>query len=450
MTVIAINARTSTGRVRDHNEDSYYAGQLVAAVADGMGGHAAGEVASNLALQPVIELEGLTFLDAESATEGLRQAVLRANELVLDRAHENPDQAGMGTTLTAALIREGYLHIAHVGDSRAYLYRDQALLQLTIDHTLVNRLILEGHLTEEEAKVHPHRSVITRAIGVDSDLAVDTLDQPLPLLPGDRILLCSDGLSGPVDHEEMRAILANEPIPDRACRRLIDAANSNGGPDNITTIIIDVLHDGATIEPTLHFTDDEATAELAGPDAIAAHVPAKSQPLIDTPPPRKPQHLAKPIERQHPPKRSIHPVIWIGLGLGMLIALLVTGVTVLNSQIYVSVDGSGNVAIYRGLKDQQLFGMPLYSVVETQTLKADTLSTPLQVRLQEGVSQPNEAAARTYINETLRQSTDGTASSDRDDQATNPATPTASPDPASSPTASTGDTKPSASPSASS
>lgn len=409
MTVISIHARTSTGRVRDHNEDSYYAGDLVAAVADGMGGHAAGEVASNLALQPVIALEGVPYPDAGAATQGLVEAVLEANELVLSHANDNPDQSGMGTTLTAVLLRENCLHLAHVGDSRAYIFRDGKLTQLTTDHTLVNRLILEGHLSEEEAKVHPHRSVITRAIGVDSGLEVDTLEPPLPVVAGDRFLLCSDGLSGPVSDEQIAAILSNEPIPERACRRLVDAANSNGGPDNITTIIVDVLKDGQSHEPTLHLSDDEATAELADPQLIAAHVPTASREPIDTAPPLvapTPASGAKPVERRRPPKRSFHPMVWIGLGLGMFLALVMTGVTVLNSQVYVSIDGQGNVAIYRGLKDQQVFGMPLYSVIETQTLKANTLSEPLQVRLADGVSQTDVEAARTYVNETLRKSID--------------------------------------------
>lgn len=430
MSVIAIHARTSTGRVRDHNEDSYYAGELVAAVADGMGGHAAGEVASNLALQPVIALEGVPFPDAHSATQGLINAVLEANELVLSHASDNPDQSGMGTTLTAALIREDCLHLAHVGDSRAYLFRDNTLTQLTTDHTLVNRLILEGHLSEEEAKVHPHRSVITRAIGVDSGLEVDTLEPPMPVIPGDRFLLCSDGLSGPVSDEQIAAILANERIPERACRRLIDAANSNGGPDNITTIIIDVLEDGEVIEPTLHLTDDEATAELADPALIAAHVPTPSRAPIDSAPPRvvtaeTPTSPTKPLERRRPPKRSFHPVIWIGMGLGMLFALLATGATVLNNQVYVGIDPEGNVAIYRGLKDQQIFGMPLYSVIETQTLKASSLSEILQDRLAEGVSQADEAAARSYVNDTLRKSVE----KDQNELVTPTSSPTATPAP---------------------
>lgn len=422
MSVIAIHARTSTGRVRDHNEDSYYAGDLVAAVADGMGGHAAGEVASNLALQPVIALEGVPFADAASATQGLVAAVLEANELVLRHASDNPDQSGMGTTLTAVLVREGCLHLAHVGDSRAYLFRNNTLTQLTTDHTLVNRLILEGHLSPEEAKVHPHRSVITRAIGVDTGLEVDTLEPPMPVFPGDRFLLCSDGLSGPVSDEQIAAILANERIPERACRRLIDAANTNGGPDNITTIILDVLHDGEVIEPTLHLNDDEATAELADPALIAAHVPSPVRPTIDTAPPQVAQPItqagassgplpnesqaapAKPLERRRPPKQSLHPGVWIGLGLGMFLALIGTGFTVLNNQVYVSTDDEGNVAIYRGLKDQTIFGMPLYSVIETQTLKASQLSEILQERLAEGVSQADETTARTYVNETLRKS----------------------------------------------
>ena len=229
-------AASDVGRVRNDNEDSFLRGDAVFAVADGMGGHVAGEIASRTALEPLAQLDGRVFPDGPSAVEALRQAVIDANGTVAEKARFEPGYRGMGTTLTAAMIEGRRLHLAHVGDSRAYLLRDGTLEQITTDHTLVQHLIDEGQITTEEASAHPQRSIITRAIGVGLEISVDTLT--LDIQPGDQILLCSDGLTGVVLDRVIEATLAEEPDPQRAVDRLVAQANASGGPDNITIVLL--------------------------------------------------------------------------------------------------------------------------------------------------------------------------------------------------------------------
>ncbi|MBW3659269.1 MAG: Stp1/IreP family PP2C-type Ser/Thr phosphatase [Actinobacteria bacterium] len=227
---------TDTGQVRQGNEDAFWSGDSVFAVADGMGGHLAGEVASATALEPVAALDGRIFADGDEALGALRRAVTQANAMVARKAHDEPSFRGMGTTLTAAMVEGRRLHLAHVGDSRAYLLRHGDLQQVTDDHTLVQHLINEGQITKEEASTHPQRSIITRAIGVANDVDVDgfTID----LEQGDVVLLCSDGLTGVVPDERIAETLKRFPDLDEAANTLIDMANEGGGPDNITVLLL--------------------------------------------------------------------------------------------------------------------------------------------------------------------------------------------------------------------
>lgn len=233
---LVATGRSDVGRVREGNEDALLVRDSVYAVADGMGGHLAGEVASAAALEPIEELDGRIFQDDTAAVTALRDAVVAANERVSQLAIENPDYRGMGTTLTAALVEGRRLHVAHVGDSRAYLLRDGHFSQLTDDHTLVQHLVDEGQITREEAARHPQRSVITRAIGVSNDVDVDSMS--LELQPGDQLLLCSDGLSGVVEDEDIARTLVEVHDPDDAVDALIELANDAGGPDNITVLLL--------------------------------------------------------------------------------------------------------------------------------------------------------------------------------------------------------------------
>lgn len=232
-------AATDPGRVRGHNEDALWprpedgraargeaAGHFLAAVADGMGGHVAGEVASRLAVEAAVAADG----DAVAR-------VRAANEAVFATSLDRPRLAGMGTTLTLALFSEEGVEIGHIGDSRAYLCRRGELGQLTRDHSLVAEMVASGEIQPEEAAAHPFRSVITRALGMESGVAVDRVERDLQ--PGDRCLLCSDGLNTMLDHDEIAALLA-EPDAPAAAAALIRAANRAGGLDNITVVLVDV------------------------------------------------------------------------------------------------------------------------------------------------------------------------------------------------------------------
>jgi PPM family protein phosphatase len=224
------------GQVREGNEDALLIKNSVFAVADGMGGHLAGEIASATALEPVEALDGRVFPDATEAATALADAVVAANATVSRLATDNPSYRGMGTTLTAALIEGRRIHVAHVGDSRAYLLRGGQFSQLTDDHTLVQHLVDEGQITREEAAHHPQRSIITRAIGVSPEVDVDSMT--LELQPGDQLLLCSDGLTGVVDDHVIGELLDTTADPDIAVDQLVQLANEAGGPDNITVVLL--------------------------------------------------------------------------------------------------------------------------------------------------------------------------------------------------------------------
>jgi len=232
-------ATTDPGLRRSENEDAYLLdteGGLFC-VADGMGGHAAGEVASRLAVE-VLAREMARPDDGATLDARLRAAVAAANRAILETAERDPALAGMGTTLTAlALARDdGGYTIAHVGDSRAYLFRRGKLSQLTADHTWVQQQVDAGLLTPEEARGHPFSSMLVRAVGIAADPEIDIIRGDLE--PGDLILLCSDGLSGMVDDDEIASILARDLPLDDTARELAAAANRNGGADNITAILI--------------------------------------------------------------------------------------------------------------------------------------------------------------------------------------------------------------------
>ena len=231
-------AGTDVGRARSGNEDSYFCGRTVLAVADGLGGHQGGEVASAAAVEPLAALDGREFADPAEAADELTAAIREANAAILDRAGGDPGLWGMGTTVTAAaLAGERHLQLAHVGDSRAYLLRDGSLEQLTTDHTVVGELVRRGRLTPEQAAIHPERSILTRAVGLDPQVPVDTPD-PLELHDGDQVLLCSDGLTEAVDDDRIAELLSAAADGEAACRSLIDAANAAGGPDNITVVLL--------------------------------------------------------------------------------------------------------------------------------------------------------------------------------------------------------------------
>ncbi|NJM07928.1 Stp1/IreP family PP2C-type Ser/Thr phosphatase [Candidatus Gracilibacteria bacterium] len=253
---LTIAARTDVGRTRTNNEDSYFRGEFAIGadafatlliVADGMGGAQAGEVASQLAIATIKqELTGLLaerdLADDADWQAVLREAMIAANRAVFEHARRNKNRQGMGTTLTMALIHNDRLHLAHVGDSRAYLINAQGVSEggavwslLTSDHTLVARLVDIGQLTPDQARVHPQRNILYRSLGTDPQTEVDTASHPIER--GDHLLLCSDGLDTHVADEELARIVLEYPQVDRTCQALVDLANERGGRDNITVLI---------------------------------------------------------------------------------------------------------------------------------------------------------------------------------------------------------------------
>jgi len=248
---------SDTGRKRRQNEDAYVCEPPLFAIADGMGGAQAGEVASGLAAAAFEE--GAAAIHGE---DGVATLVRAANARIFERAVHDPTVAGMGTTATVAVVDEsaGTVTLAHVGDSRAYRYRGGALEQLTTDHSLVGELVRSGRLTEDEAAVHPHRSVITRALGTDADVEVDTLT--VEVVPGDLVLLCSDGLSAMVRDEEIARVLeATGAAPREAGEALIAAANAAGGEDNVTVVLFELLSEALPEPESTEVLDATSQAE---------------------------------------------------------------------------------------------------------------------------------------------------------------------------------------------
>ena len=250
MLTLAIGAATDTGNLRGQNEDSHIAQQGLFAVADGMGGHNAGEVASAMAIE---YLRGVALSGVASA-EAFAQVVRDLNNAIFSAATATTDQRGMGTTLTAAALLDStsetdqpsQIVIANVGDSRTYLLRSGELRQLSVDHSYVQELVTEGLLTIDEARTHPRRNIVTRALGIDAQVSVDTWT--IPMFDGDRFMLCSDGLVDEVPLNEITEMMREHTTPQQVAERLVTAAKWHGGRDNITVIVLDVSINASTTE----------------------------------------------------------------------------------------------------------------------------------------------------------------------------------------------------------
>ena len=230
-------AGTHVGLIRPQNEDSYLCRHPLYAVADGLGGHAAGEVASALVVERLAEITLADDTAIDDAQQQLAEAVRDANRRIHESATEDPEHAGMGTTVTAAVAIGDTLGFAHVGDSRAYLLRDGELTRLTEDHTPVQRAVRAGVISAEEAEHHPSRHVLAQAVGLDIDVEVDTPRHELQA--GDRIILCTDGMTDPIPDADIPALVADSDSPDAALDALIGEALQRGGPDNVTVVVID-------------------------------------------------------------------------------------------------------------------------------------------------------------------------------------------------------------------
>ena len=408
---VSVGATTDIGQVREGNEDSFLVVAPLYAVADGMGGHRGGEVASNLALETIQAM-------FERREGDLAQQVEQANRAVFERSQNDRAVAGMGTTLTAALVDGNSVRLAHVGDSRAYLFRGGELSMLTEDHTLVHRMVMEGEITEAEAETHPHRSILTRALGVDGEVQVD--QGSLTVQDGDRILLCTDGLSGMVSDEQLRAILDEATDAQDATDRLIRAANRAGGIDNITAVVLHFAEDGTRTKEAEF--PHEATAQRPVP---AVRPPTRSDitivgaPIPEPPEgapqsraglsgaPSRPGPLRPPSRAESSrPRRGRR----VAMGSGVTVALLAVGFVgfrlYLDSQWYVGVS-QGRVAIFRGVP-AEVGGFRLHSVVVETTIRADDAEALALYRgLDDGITAGDRAGADAIV-EQIRRDVAGT------------------------------------------
>ncbi|MEV6274752.1 PP2C family serine/threonine-protein phosphatase [Nocardia sp. NPDC051832] len=352
--VLRYAARSDRGLVRGNNEDSVYAGARLLALADGMGGHAAGEVASQLMIAALAHLD-----DDEPGTDllgKLDHAIHEGNAAIADQVEEEPELDGMGTTLTAILFAGSKLGLAHIGDSRAYLLRGGELAQITRDDTFVQSLVDEGRITPEQAHTHPQRSLIMRA------LTGNEIEPTLIMREaraGDRYLLCSDGLSDVVSDETIANTL-REGSTDECADRLIELALRSGGPDNVTVVVADVIDlDYGQSHPIVAGAASGQDEDTPPPNTAAGRAAAMRPPRAA--PPRRASASPEP----EPPGKS-HKLRWILLSLGLVLAIgvgLLVGYKMVRNNYYVAAEG-GNVVILRGLPGSILG----YSIHEVDTI----------------------------------------------------------------------------------
>ena len=327
--ITSFGSRTDIGCVREQNEDSLIVQPPLFVVADGMGGHAAGEVASEIAVNTIAECA-----PAHADAEELGKAVAQANRDIINAAIAGEGREGMGTTCTAAMLEGNRLVIAQVGDSRAYLLHGGQLTQITRDHSLMANMIEAGQITPEEARVHPNRSVITRALGNDPDTVADLYE--INVEDGDRLLLCSDGLSTMIEDDEMQAVMNRIADPQRCATTLVNGAIAAGGYDNVTVVIADV--EGASK--------------------------------------RKRRSIA------------LRTKLTIAFVLILLVAIVGTaiwgGSTYLHNTAYLTENNQGNVAVYRGVPGNVL-GFSYSELVEDTTIPVSSLPPSAAERIREGM-----------------------------------------------------------------
>lgn len=453
-------ARSDVGLVRSDNQDSAYAGPHLLVVADGMGGHAGGDVASSVAVAALAPLDGESH-GPDDALDELETALDDARSEIIARSDAEPDLAGMGTTVTAILRAGNKLAMVHLGDSRGYLFRDGTLTQVTTDHTFVQHLVDTGRITPEEAEHHPQRSVVMRVLGdFDADVTADLSVREAR--PGDRWLLCSDGLSGYVSAETIAETLADLEDVDACADRLVQLALRAGGPDNVTVVLADVveldtLPDGAmpstasAVVGAAAVTRNRPSAAADGPAARAARLSRRARGATDddagedvdddessdpTPPTGTDVVPGAPDDDEPlapSPRRRGLTLTWVAVGLA-LVGALAGGYLWTQTQYYVGAP-DGTVAVYRGIA-QSLGPVNLAQLVETSDVHVDDLPAYLRERVEQTISAGSLEEARRLV-EMLA---DGAVDPE-------PApTPTPSPTPTPTPTPAPADSPPPAAP----
>jgi len=374
-------AVSHVGKIRANNQDSGYAGTHLFVVADGMGGHAGGDVASAIAAKRVAEADA-EYPSARDAEFALQQALIAANSLLAETVFEHSELTGMGTTVSGILRVGNQVALAHIGDSRIYRFRDGGLTQITADHTFVQRLVDSGRITPEEAAVHPRRSVLMRVLG-DVDAAPEIDTAIFDTKPGDRWMLCSDGLSSYVTDDKMAAILATVRTAQGAADRLVKESLDHGAPDNVTVVLVDIDDsDGATGGPPifvgsaaapLSYENDTSRRPIRLPTLLL-------HPLKATPPedshfePEGEGYLEELIEedRRRARRRRIVWLVVLVLAVAAIVGAVLTAYSWTQSHYYVGAS-NGQVAIFQGV--QQNIG-PIHLSSVYQSTRIDVSSLP--------------------------------------------------------------------------
>jgi protein phosphatase len=405
-----VGAFTDVGRARERNEDAYLSSPPLYAVADGLGGHRGGNVASTLALRV------LARIARPGMWERLTEQIREANRAILEQARGDRTLSGMGTTLTAAFMDGDELHLAHVGDSRAYLLRSGEFSPLTEDHTLVHRMVREGKISPEEAEYHPQRNIVVRALGVEEPVEVDEIT--VEVHEGDRVLLCSDGLYSMVPDERIRDALASTRDPQEACARLVGMANDAGGLDNITVVILDFEEgDGAEVlAPDPGISKEDAGAPVQpvqggpGPSGAAPGEADRLDPAstgtatsIATAPEGRPAPEPATAEPR-PRRRRRRFALWTVAAVAVLALAFAGFRSFLDSRWFVGTK-AGHVAVFRGIPTRLFGTVNLYGLVR----EYPDLSAPRAERLaaysdlSDGHTVDTEGAAFRIVNAIRRQ-----------------------------------------------
>ncbi|MCU1508589.1 MAG: Stp1/IreP family PP2C-type Ser/Thr phosphatase [Glaciihabitans sp.] len=397
-------AVSHVGKIRANNQDSGYAGQYLFVVADGMGGHAGGDVASAIAVKRISEIDRL-YTSPHDAEFALQSALIAANSMLAETVFEHNELTGMGTTVSGILRVGDHVAVAHIGDSRIYRLRNSKLEQITADHTFVQRLVDSGRITPEEAAVHPRRSVLMRVLGdVDASPEIDTA--VIETKPGDRWLICSDGLSSYVSDEKIQTVLTTVPRALDAADRLIKESLDQGAPDNVTVVLVDVddTDDSSHLPPItvgsaatpLSFDSDSARRALRLP-TLLLHPLKATQPDPSHFEPESDEYLDELIEEDH--RRAIRRrVTWL-VGIALIVIAVVIAVILgyqwTQTHYYVG-ESNGKVAIFRGVQ-QNLGPIHLSSVYQTTAIDVSKLDAFTQKTVQASLSAVDLAQAEDIV-----------------------------------------------------
>jgi serine/threonine protein phosphatase PrpC len=397
-------AASHVGKIRANNQDSGYAGSNLFVVADGMGGHAGGDVASAIAVRRISEIDR-QYTSAHDAVFALQSALIAANSLLAETVFEHNELTGMGTTVSGILRVGHQIAMAHIGDSRIYQFRGGKLTQISADHTFVQRLVDSGRITPEEAAVHPRRSVLMRVLG-DVDAAPEIDTQVLDTAPGDRWLICSDGLSSYVSDEKIEHVLATVPRPADAADRLIKESLDQGAPDNVTVVIVDIdeTTDSSHIPPItvgsaaspLSFDSDSARRALRLP-TLLLHPLKATQPDPSHFEPESEDYLDELIleDRRRARRRRITWLVAASVAVVAVVVACIVGYQWTQTHYYVGND-DGTVAIYRGV--QQTVGpLPLSSVYQKTSITLDELPDFNQQQVRATISASNLTLAKEIV-----------------------------------------------------